>query len=93
MSVMVPPVPERAMADPLLSTPNSLLIEIDTEPLAVGAIVAESTATTPVLIVAEFRPEAMHVTVPLPGLQLMPLPAAVRAGPAATEKETILAAG
>ena len=86
-------MPETAIADPLLSTPNSLPIEIDTERLTVGAIVAESTATTPVLIVAEFRPEATHVTVPLPGLQLMPLPAAVRAGPAATEKETILAAG
>jgi len=53
---MLAPVPEIAIGVPLGSTPETLLSGSEIEPLALGAIVAFTTATTPLLIVLEFKP-------------------------------------
>jgi len=89
---MVPPLPESASATPFASTAASLLIGIESDPLAVDVIAAVTTATTPLPIVPEFVLKAIHVTIPADGLQVTPLPADVNAGPADTVRDPILAA-
>src|SRR5690349_21589092 len=49
-----------------------------------AVVVTEATATTPFEMVLAFMPAARHIYVPLPGLQITDLPAAVAAGPAVT---------
>ena len=91
--MIVPPLPVRASEAPLEAAAVSLLMAMEDEPLAVDGVAAVMTAITPFPIVAEFTPKARHVTVPGAVLQVIALPAEASAGPAATFRELILAAG
>ena len=86
---MLPPVPEIAIAEPSAEDPTTLLISRGT----VAPLVAESwtatTATTPLPMRLAFMPLARQVNDPLPELQVMVLPAAVKAAPADTLTETM----
>jgi hypothetical protein len=82
-TAMVPPVPETAKAVPSASAPTGLPSDRGTVKLLVAESVIVTTATTPLLIVLAFRPEATHIVDPLVVLQVIVFPAAVRAGPAA----------
>ena len=78
-----PPVPVMFASVPLGSVPITLLIgkESTAAPLF-GERVAVIVASTPLLTVVAFAPDATHTNVPTPELQLNAFPAAVRAGPA-----------
>jgi hypothetical protein len=80
---MLPPVPETAREVPSASAPTRLPSDRGTVKLLVAESVIVTTATTPLLIVLAFRPEATHIVDPLVVLQVIVFPAAVRAGPAA----------
>ena len=86
---MAPPLPAIAPKVPSDRTPITLLRGTETVPPLDAAIVAVTTATTPLEMLPLFMPVARHVTVPLPLKQLRLLPAAVRAGPAAVESDVI----
>ena len=91
--MIVPPVPEMATA--ALPSPKDPIVpptEMGTDPLLVAASVTVTTATTPSAMVVEFIPDAKQTVAPGPVLHWIVLPAAVRAGPAATLTEVTLAA-
>ena len=83
-TVMVPPVPVTATALPSPKDPIVLPTEMGTDALLVEESVAVTTATTPLAIMVEFMPDAIQTVAPVAELHWMVLPAAVRAGPAAT---------
>lgn len=86
--MIVPPVPETLSEVPLAKAPIVLLIGIESRLLLlVGESVAVTTATTPLPIVLAFMPLARQITDPVPALQLIVLPAPVRAGPAVVLRE------
>ena len=84
---MVPPVPVSEIAVPAEVAPTTLAVDTGT----LGPLVAESltatVATTPLPITLLFMPLARHIVDPLPLLQRIVLPAAVRAAPAVTFTE------
>jgi hypothetical protein len=61
--------------------------------VALDVSVAVTTATTPLAIVLEFIPSAMHVYPDAPPEQVIDLPAAVEAAPGATLRLLMLALG
>jgi hypothetical protein len=88
VTAMVPEVAAIVSADPLANAAMGLLTTIGTvAPLVAGARTTVTVATTPLAIVASFKPAVMHVTEPLLGLQTRVLVAAPSAGPAATLRE------
>lgn len=90
---IVPPLPMVVANVPSGYAPTRLPIGIAAEPLAPGATVAVNTATTPLLMMPEFRPDTRQVSAPPAVLQLSDLPEAARAGPGAAEREVMAADG
>ena len=92
--VISPPVPVTLSAVAFGVTPSILEIRMLSEPsLVVEAIVAVTTATTPLLIVFGFVALATQVIDPVPGEQLNVLPADVNAVPEEILSDVKLLAG
>ena len=91
-TVMVPPVPVTATAVPSPKDPIVPPTEMGTDALLMGESVTVTTATTPLAITVEFRPDARQTVAPAAVLHWTVLAAAVRTGPAATLTEVTLAA-
>jgi hypothetical protein len=78
-----PPVPVMFASVPLGSVPIMLLIGREsTMALLLGERVAVIVASTPLVMVVAFTPDATQINVPTPELQLSVFPAAVSTGPA-----------
>ena len=92
-TVMLPPVAGIDAPVPSASACTAFATEIVTEgPLVAAASVTLTCATTPLLIVVEFTPNARHINDPFPGLHEIDLPALVSAVPATTLREATLPA-
>jgi hypothetical protein len=87
---MVAPVPNTAVSVPSGKAPTRPLIEIGVDvSIAASATVIVTTATVPLAIVVAFMPAATQVTDAAAVAHVTDLPAAMRAGPAATVTEAI----
>jgi hypothetical protein len=91
-TVIVPPVAETADKAPAAEAPMAFVTPIVAD-VALLVNVAVTTATTPLEMVVELRPEAMHVYAVAPPAHEMDLPDAVATAPAATLKLAILTVG
>jgi hypothetical protein len=89
---MFPPVADTGTGYPATDAPKVSLTSMYIE-LAVGASATVTTATLPSGIVFVFNPLVRQVNAAAPPTQLIPLPAAVIAGPGVTENPVTLAAG
>ena len=72
------------MAVPSEAAPTALLVDIGTLDPLVAESVTATVARTPLPITLLFMPLARHIVDPVPLLQRIVLPAAVRAAPAVT---------
>ena len=89
-AVTVPPVAVIAMLLPAPDAATGLVTPMDAE-VTPEASVTFTVAATPLPMIEAFMPQSMHVSVPVPGAQLMLFPPAVAAAPAAAEIEATLA--
>lgn len=90
-TVIVPPVPVIAVPVPPGNVATDPVTEIGTvEPPGADPSPTVTVATAPLAIVAAFMPMAMHITVPVPALQVRVFPAAVSADPAVTVMDPML---
>jgi hypothetical protein len=88
-TVTVPPVPVMGIDVPPAVEPSTFEIPIAVVD-AEFVIVTVITAATPFSITASFNPNSRHVIVPVVGLQLIDLPAAVALAPATALMDAML---